>query len=62
MSGIATALVSLITAIGGSAFIYGVGRLVRDVWVAKINAKARVEVARLRYGYRLNGGANRAEE
>jgi hypothetical protein len=58
MPGTATALLGLITAIGGSSLVYA-GRLVRDVWVAKINAEARVEVARLRYGYRLHGGAHR---
>jgi hypothetical protein len=58
MSAIA-ALLHILALPGVLLTVDGLRRLVRDVWVAKINAKARVEVARLRYGYRLRGGVHR---
>lgn len=43
-----SAWLHVITALGGQALLFGLGRLVRDVWVAKIQVRAQVEIARLR--------------
>lgn len=50
-------------AVGGAGVLADkVVDAIKDVTVAKIQAEAQVEVARLENGYPLDGGAHRADE
>ena len=60
------AIADAVQALGGPAAIAGgvgyVAKQAKDVIVAKIQAGAQVEVARIENGYRPDGGAHRADE